>query len=240
MRPLGPLMPIHLEWSSIALRLLWAAVAGFVIGFDRGEHGRPAGLRTTMLVSLAACVSMIQANALLGTAGKSPDSFVTLDLMRLPLGILTGMGFIGGGAIVRRDNLVLGVTTAASLWFVTVIGLCFGGGQINLGIAGLAIGVVVIIVLRQVEQRIKQDREGPLVVVTAADGLSEREVRAGLSAGDFTLQSCSVVYAPQALTELTCQVRWRGRPSDTRVPEFVRELTRHPSISKVSWTPQSR
>jgi putative Mg2+ transporter-C (MgtC) family protein len=47
----------------------------------------------------------------------------------LPLGILTGMGFIGGGAILRRESLVLGVTTAATLWFVTVIGLCFGVGR---------------------------------------------------------------------------------------------------------------
>jgi putative Mg2+ transporter-C (MgtC) family protein len=52
-------MPIHPEWSDVALRLLCAVVAGFVTGYDRGEHGRPAGLRTTMLVSLAACVAMI-------------------------------------------------------------------------------------------------------------------------------------------------------------------------------------
>ena len=85
-------MPVHPEWSDVALRLLCAVVAGFVTGYDRGEHGRPAGLRTTMLVSLAACVAMIQANLLLAVAGKTPDSFVVLDLMRLPLGILSGMG----------------------------------------------------------------------------------------------------------------------------------------------------
>lgn len=55
-----------------------------------------------------------------------------LDLMRLPLGILTGMGFIGGGAILRRDGFVFGVTTAATLWFVTAIGLCFGVGRLRL------------------------------------------------------------------------------------------------------------
>jgi uncharacterized membrane protein YhiD involved in acid resistance len=86
-------MPVHPEWSDVALRLLCAVVAGFVTGYDRGEHGRPAGLRTTMLVSFAACVAMIQANLLLAVAGKTPDSFVVLDLMRLPLGILSGMGF---------------------------------------------------------------------------------------------------------------------------------------------------
>jgi MgtC family len=52
--------------------------------------------------------------------------------MRLPLGILTGVGFIGGGTILKRGDLVTGVTTAATLWLVTVIGLCFGGGQLAL------------------------------------------------------------------------------------------------------------
>jgi putative Mg2+ transporter-C (MgtC) family protein len=135
-------MPVHPEWPDIALRLLCTIVAGFVIGFDRGEHGRPAGLRTSMLVALAARVAMIQANLLMPTNGKAPDSFVVLDLMRLPLGILSGMGFIGAGAIVRRDNIVLGVTTAATLWFITVIGLCFGGGQLLLGFAGVLRGLL--------------------------------------------------------------------------------------------------
>lgn len=97
-------MLIHPKWSDLAVRLLCAALAGFLIGFERGEHGRPAGLRPTMLVALAACVSMIQANLLLGAAGKAPDSFVVLDRMRLPLGILSGMGFIGARAMNRFES----------------------------------------------------------------------------------------------------------------------------------------
>jgi len=126
-------MPIHLGWSDIAARLALTILAGTLIGINRTERGRPAGLRTTLLVCLAASVAMIQANLLMATAGKTGDSFVTLDLMRLPLGILSGMGFIRAGAIVRRGNLVLGITTAATLWFVTVIGLCFRGWPITAG-----------------------------------------------------------------------------------------------------------
>ena len=58
-----------------------------------------------------------------------------MDALRFPLGVLTGIGFIGAGAVFRKDGLVSGVTTAAMLWFVTVIGLCFGGGQYGLGAA---------------------------------------------------------------------------------------------------------
>src|SRR5882724_7913131 len=150
-------MPITLGWHEIALRLGLSVLAGTLIGLDRGEHGRPAGLRTTLLVCLAAAVAMLEVNLLLSTAGKSADSFVTLDLMRLPLGILTGMGFIGGGAILRRDGLVVGVTTAATLWFVTVIGLCFGGGLISLGMVALVLGMFVLSGLKWFEAHMKQD-----------------------------------------------------------------------------------
>src|SRR6185437_15655189 len=146
-------MPVTISWQEIAVRLAWAFVGGLVIGINRGERGRPAGMRTTLLVCLAAAIAMIQANVLMGMRGKTSDSFVVLDLMRLPLGILSGMGFIGAGAILRKGNMVLGVTTAATLWFTTVMGLCFGGGQIGLGAAALALALLTLWGLKAVEER---------------------------------------------------------------------------------------
>ena len=156
-------MPIKLEWPEILVRLLITALAGFIVGLDRGERGRPAGLRTTMLVCLAASVSMVEVNLLLGVTGKAPDSFINFDPMRLPLGILSGMGFIGDGAIIRRDDMIRGVTTAATLWFVTVIGLCLGGGQMLLGLAGLVLALAVLWGLRWFEEASKQDRKAMLI-----------------------------------------------------------------------------
>src|SRR5271155_5792969 len=169
-------MPLTLTWHEIALRLALSVVAGGLIGLDRGEHGRPAGLRTTLLVCLAAAVAMIQANLLLNTTGKAGDSFVTLDLMRLPLGILTGMGFIGGGAILRRGNLVTGVTTAATLWLATALGLCFGGGQHGLGLATLGLGIATLWGLKWLELRIKQERRGILTLVIGEGGPTDEEI----------------------------------------------------------------
>ena len=100
------------------------------------------------------------------------------DLMRLALGILSSMGFIGGGAILRRDNFVFGVTTAATLWFLTVIGLCFGGGQVGIGLISAAIALLVLAGMKMVEDRMKQDHEGKLVIITGAAGPSEGEIRA--------------------------------------------------------------
>lgn len=122
-------MTENIQWLAIALRLLLSVIAGAALGMERSKTGHPAGLRTTLLVTLAASVAMIQVNLLINTNGKPANSYVVMDLMRLPLGILTGVGFIGAGAIVRRGELVLGVTTAATMWFSTVVGLCFGAAN---------------------------------------------------------------------------------------------------------------
>ena len=151
-------MPTILTWQDVAIRLVLTVVAGAVVGFNRGEHGRAAGLRTSILVCLAASVAMIQANLLLATHGRPSDSFIMMDSMCLPLGILSGMGFIGGGAILKRGKMIQGVTTAATLWFLTVMGLCFGGGQTALGFACLALGMFVLTVLKKVDEHMTQDQ----------------------------------------------------------------------------------
>ena len=168
-------MTTSLQWSDIALRLAVTVVVGIVIGLNRSEHGKAAGMRTTLLVCLAASVAMIQVNLLLPTAGRPPGSFVMNDLMRFPLGILTGVGFIGGGAILRRESIVIGVTTAATLWLVTVIGLCIGGGQIALGIAATAIGIFALWGLKWIEGRFSHERRACLTVQLARDDADEGE-----------------------------------------------------------------
>ena len=232
-------MPINLEWSDIAVRLLCTVLAGALIGINRGEHGRPAGLRTTILVALAACISMIQVNLLLPAAGKPSTSFVVLDLMRLPLGILSGMGFIGAGAILRRENFVVGITTAATLWFITVLGLCFGGGQILLGLVGLAAGLIVLAGLKQVEDRMKQDRQGTLSIVIDPSGPGEDEIRTGLVTAGFKIISCAAAFNSEAKSrQLSCELQWRAAAHDSTVPEVVRVLERRPGINSIAWTPQ--
>jgi putative Mg2+ transporter-C (MgtC) family protein len=229
-------MTVLLPWQTIALRLALATVAGALMGLDRSEHGRPAGLRTTMLVCLAAAVAMIQTNLLLGTAGKPADSFVMLDLMRLPLGILTGMGFIGGGAILRRDGFVLGVTTAATLWFVTVVGLCFGGGQLKLGVAALALGVLVLSGLRALEHRLPQDLHGTLRLTLTEDGTVEAAIRSRALAEGCRLSVTAVEHARHSRQRVVeFSVQWRGTPSPAQPPAFVSEVLRDPLVEAAQW-----
>jgi putative Mg2+ transporter-C (MgtC) family protein len=231
-------MSTHLGWPEIAVRLLLTVVAGTLIGLDRGEHGRPAGLRTTLLVCLAAAVSMIQTNLLLPLAGKAADSFVALDLMRLPLGILTGMGFIGAGAILKKGDIILGVTTAATLWFVTVLGLCFGGGQWELGVVALLIGLGVLRGLKRVEALLPHDRRANLAVTGALDGLSPEDLRAEIVACGVQLVSTGVSYDRDSGSwTLCCEVHWRAQSAEPPLPSFLKELSRRPGVSQLEWTP---
>jgi len=95
-------MTVTVTGTGVALRLLAALVAGGLIGFDRPTRGRIAGLRTTMLMCLAAIGAMIEANLMLEVTGRTTQSFTMMDALRFPLGILSGIGFIGAGHIVGR------------------------------------------------------------------------------------------------------------------------------------------
>jgi len=215
-----------------------AIAAGFAIGFNRGEHGHPAGLRTTILVSLAACVAMLQANLLLPMSGRAADSFVNLDLMRLPLGILSGMGFIGAGAIIRRGKLVVGVATAATLWFVTVIGLCFGAGLLALGAISTAVAVGVLTLLKNLERHLRQDRRARLVVVTEAAGPGQIEIQEGLRRDGYDLTSCAISYdVARKRQTLICSVQWHGRPADLAVPALVGAFASRADVRRIAWNP---
>lgn len=234
-------MPLTLSWNEIAIRLFCAILAGALVGLNRSEHGRAAGLRTSMLVCVAACIAMLQVNLLLPLAGRRPDSFVMNDLMRLPLGILSGMGFIGAGAIVRRDNFVVGVTTAATMWLLTVLGLSFGGGQVTLGLVGTGIAVIILTLLKYVEDKMKQDRQGRLFLVTGSSGPDENEIRAVVQTDGFIVSSCGYAAAEgSAEREWTCELRWRAAMTDTKLPAFLKRLGARQGVIRIAWTPQAR
>jgi putative Mg2+ transporter-C (MgtC) family protein len=234
-------MPVVLTWEQVAVRILLAALASFLIGYNRDERGKRLGIRTTMLVCLAATLSMLQANLLMNTVGKPSNSFVVLDLMRLPLGILSGIGFIGAGAILRKDGLVRGVTTAATIWYVTVLGLIFGGGQLILGCTGTLLALFILWALRAVEKRMPTHRTSTLSIhFKDADstGSPEREadLRAHLLSGGYEVKEWTARYCGHQLLTLSCDLEWpmKGH-AQPETPELVRELARLPSVSSLVW-----
>jgi putative Mg2+ transporter-C (MgtC) family protein len=233
-------MPLTLDWQQIAARLALTVIAGMVIGFNRGEHGRPAGMRTTILVCLAASLSMIQANLLMNTVGRASNSFIVLDLMRLPLGILSGMGFIGAGAILRKNNLVLGVTTAATLWFTTMMGLCFGGGQLALGTTALVLGMGTLWGLKHVETAIRQDARATMTLDICKGGPGDDELRAIIAQSKCIIISWGITYSDRGNSrQVRSEIQWRARPSETAPPPFIALLAQNEHVERVQWQPQA-
>ncbi len=225
----GTAMSVHLTWPDLFIRMTATLIAGAIIGYDRGEHGKAAGLRTTVLVCLAASVAMLQMNYLLPLAGRPSDSVITNDLMRLPLGILTGVGFIGGGAILRRGSLVVGVTTAATLWYVTVVGLCFGGGQMLLGWLTTAVGALVLWGLRWFERTMLVEQHASLAVTVDPGGPNEDEIRRELEAAAITVREVSF-RSETGVRTLTLNVSQARRRSEPALPAVINELTRRNGV----------
>jgi putative Mg2+ transporter-C (MgtC) family protein len=229
-------MSTHLTWMDIAVRLALTLVVGIVIGFNRSEHGKAAGMRTTLLVCLAASVAMIQMNVLLPTSGRSSDSFIMNDLMRLPLGILTGVGFIGGGAILRRDNIVVGVTTAATLWVVTVIGLCLGGGQIGLGLSAAALSLLALRVLPPFESRMHRLYCATVRIELGPDGPSEAEIAQDLTQCGVTILGIQrIAYREGQPCELEFLVRELRRPGAPGGHAALGRLAARSGVQTLAW-----
>ncbi|MDZ7412602.1 MAG: MgtC/SapB family protein, partial [candidate division KSB1 bacterium] len=109
------------------VQMLVAVVLGAVVGLERARHGRPAGMRTHALVCAGATMIMLTAR---GLATVSPEAMarITVDPGRIAAGIITGIGFLGAGSIIKSGDFVRGLTTAACLWFVAALGIIIGQG----------------------------------------------------------------------------------------------------------------
>lgn len=234
-------MPMTLHWTDAVIRLLLALAIGGAFGLNRSESGKAAGLRTTLLVCAAACLSMLQVNALLMQSGKDAGSFAVLDLMRLPLGILTGMGFIGAGAVLRRDGLVTGVTTAATLWFVTVLGLCVGGGQLALGVGGAVVGLVVLQGLRALENRLRTNRRALLEVVYRRELPCRERLVGALRGAGYTCTSMGMrtgatAGVPEGRYRERFAVKWREAAGSDAMATMLTTFALEAGADSVEWS----
>jgi putative Mg2+ transporter-C (MgtC) family protein len=133
---------MHMPHSELMLRLLLAAGLGAAIGVEREYRRKPAGLRTNILIGLGAALFTIVSIQIGGT-GATPD--------RIAAQVVTGVGFLGGGAILRSGHNVQGMTTAATIWVNAAIGIAAGTGQFAMAAEATAITLVVLAILGPVE-----------------------------------------------------------------------------------------
>ena len=137
--------------TRIVTRLGIAALLGGAIGFEREWHGKDAGLRTHMLLAVgAALFTMVPQQA----------GYTTADLSRVIQGLVAGIGFLGGGSILKlsQEHRIEGLTTAAGIWLTAAIGVAAGLGRELSAIAGTAIALVVTVALAAVSARLDRRR----------------------------------------------------------------------------------
>jgi putative Mg2+ transporter-C (MgtC) family protein len=139
--------------GELLIRLVVGTVLGGVIGYERDVHGRPAGLRTHLIVALASTTFVLVSTHFVYVQHYAKDDLVTVDTSRIAASVVTGIGFLGGGAILRTGVSVQGLTTAAGLWLVAAIGLSAGAGMYVVSVASTVFGVVALAVLRRFEHK---------------------------------------------------------------------------------------
>lgn len=199
-------------WQVVALRLLASFVAGAILGLEREHRERPAGLRTHVLVTLTACLSMMLALAV----GTDPS-----NAARVAAGVLTGIGFLGAGTIMRHGSVVRGLTTAAGLWTASAIGMAVGAGWYLGAAMALVLAVGALTLLRLVERPLRRETGLVRLEATLAPGTSFPQGLAALLAENAVdVHELDVEPAEPSMVHLT--VEGTGHLSAAAVLALVR------------------
>ena len=133
-------------------RLLAATLFGAAIGFQRERAGKPAGLRTHTLVSLGTTLLILSCTAV----GMSLDG-----LSRVIQGIITGIGFIGAGSILKlsEEHAIRGLTTAASIWVTAAVGVAVGLGSVGIALLSTLLALIILALVGRLEHRIERQKQ---------------------------------------------------------------------------------
>ncbi|MCL5998414.1 MAG: MgtC/SapB family protein [Chloroflexi bacterium] len=226
----------------VLLRIGAALLAGFILGLERESRGRAAGLRTYILVCCASAIAMIvalffftDASATIPNLGWRPDP------NRMAQGILAGMGFLGAGTILRRGKLIHGLTTAAGLWFVTVIGIALGSGYLLLGGIGIFIALFTLRVLPLFEKHIPNDRYATLLLSVHMDSVTPDDYRREIESNDIRVIRAEIEYdLAQQQEMIRYEVHYKGKDAYiVSFPQTVLDrLSQHSGVLQLKWIQQ--
>ena len=225
--------------TEMLLRLGAALATGLILGWEREHRGRAAGLRTTLLVCSAATVAMILSEEFYTGStvpGGLPPGWRP-DPARLAVGVLTGMGFLGGGVILRKGVHIEGLTTAALLWFTTVLGLCFGSGEFRLGACGLGVTALALFILPGIEHRLHTLSEARMSVTSTLDGAGPEALAEILTQAGIDIRETDIVHDCAAGTRTVgFNVRFQRRNPVAFPEKITAAVAAAAGVSSVSWT----
>jgi putative Mg2+ transporter-C (MgtC) family protein len=164
-------LPSAAQAIRITLRMLLAAILGGVLGYDREQVGKEAGLRTHMLVALGAALFVLI---------PQQAGMPLADLSRVVQGLVAGIGFLGAGAILKlsEQGQIKGLTTAAGIWLTAAVGMAAGMGRETSAILGTVLAFIILSLLPRVERRINPNgqNQGPRLL-TPGSGDDSKDSR---------------------------------------------------------------
>ncbi|MCR5878552.1 MgtC/SapB family protein [Phenylobacterium sp. J367] len=214
-----------------------SVLAGAAIGFEREYRGRPAGLRTHILVSLASALLMLAAVHQVRWLTDTPHDVIRIDPVRMAHGILTGIGFLCGGVIFRNGLSVHGLTTAASLWITSALGTLYGVGFYGLAIGGTFATLLVLTLLRVVDSRMPKIAVLDVAVAYRREGdPPEPAFRELLASLDMTAPTLGHrLHAEGQAIELTAALHSRSAAAE----ELVKRLCADPRVVAFEINPRN-
>ena len=217
-----------IPFSEMLVRLILACVAGGIIGLEREMRGRAAGLRTTLLTCVAAAVAIIGAEQIFGGHGDGSS--------RVMQGVLTGIGFLGAGAINREGRQVHGLTTAAVLWIATILGMTFGAGQWQFGLLGVGLTMFILVVLRKLETSLRRDWIGTIGVTVQMAGISDTEIKHRLEAAGLHVKHVSLDYDLDAKQRtMRCELKCHKDHMFQMAEQIANDLAQCRGMIAVNW-----
>jgi putative Mg2+ transporter-C (MgtC) family protein len=180
------------EYLEIVFRIVAALIAGGLIGLERSHRGRPAGFRTHALVCLASSLLMLVTAYEPHWIPKSAAASLVLDPTRMAQGIMTGIGFVGAGAIMKEGFTVRGLTTAASIWITAAIGILTGIGFYFAAVIGTILALGTLSTFRWIEARLPTETYAIFMVRFARETvISEAALRELVGSTGFSLHNLS-------------------------------------------------
>ncbi len=221
----------HLDWTAFVL----AIAVGGAIGLERELHGRPAGVRTHMMVCLSATIA-IQASQSVSTAlGESVVGNLVFDPNRLAAGIVTGIGFLGAATVIRSGDIVRGITTGSCVWAVAVLGIVIGQQRYALALVGAGAMLVVLIGFDWIFRWVNPIVYRRLVVIGLGTDLAviSAPVRKILTGNKIRIQDLAGRIDPVAQTcEIDAYIRCRNLH---QAPELLTQIGALEGVTSVEW-----
>ena len=214
-----------LSHTDMLLRIAAGAALGGVIGYERDRHRRPVGLRTHLIVALAAATFMVVSSQFVYYQHYAANDLVEVDTSRIAASVVSAVGFLAGGAILRTGVTVIGLTTAAGLWLVTAIGMCAGSGMFLESAAVTVMGIIALTALRRFEDKNVLRRQLSIVLSDDAEDLSA--VVAALERIHVTaneVQHDERLYEEHKRHMVTFDIEFPDTVSVTRVIEAVEKV----------------